>query len=156
LTDIRPLQDRAGNEEMVVADIADRAAVEGMMMLRHYYDRYAIRSVSLRIGTFRPQPIDQRPLATWISPADIAHLVDVSLRHPDPGCLVVNGYSRNTRLKTIDPDWSTPGYQPSDNAEEFRDLLRSKGIDVDGPDRDGWEWPEHGGAFPRTPERPVR
>lgn len=239
LTDVRPLQDLAGNEEMVVADIADRAAVEGMMrdvravvhlagvvgtytledlfrvnarglfdvleaarlaaverivfassnhafgcypitekvspdlpprpdslygvfkawgetMLRHYYDRYAIRSVSLRIGTFRPQPIDQRSLATWISPADIAHLVDVSLRHPDPGCLVVNGYSRNTRLKTIDPNWSTLGYRPNDDAEDFRDMLRAKGIDVDAPDRDEWEWPEHGGAFPRTPERPVR
>jgi uronate dehydrogenase len=39
--------------------------------------------VSLRIGTFRSLPIDQRSLATWVSPADVAHLVDVSLRHPD-------------------------------------------------------------------------
>ncbi len=75
--------------------------VWGETMLRHYYDRYGIRSVSLRIGTFRAQPIDQRSLATWLSPADVAHLVDVSLRHPDPGCMVVNGYSNNTRLKTV-------------------------------------------------------
>ena len=239
LTDIRPVPDLAGNEELVVADIADRAAVENMMrgvkavvhlagivgtytledlfrrqcagpvrrvrgrpagrhrahrvcqqqpclrplsdhreglagpaaaarqpygvfkvwgetMLQHYYDRYGIRSVSLRIGTFRAQPIDQRSLATWLSPADVAHLVDVSLRHPDPGCMVVNGYSNNTRLKTFDPNWATLGYQPKDNAEDHREALRAKGVDVDAPDRGEWEWPEHGGSFPRTPDRPVR
>src|SRR5215831_13509893 len=167
LTDIRPIPDLANNEEQVVADIADRAAIEAMMrdvkavvhlagiggphtledlfrvnarglfdvfeaarlagverivfassnhafgfypisekvspalpprpdthygafkvwgetLLQYYYDRHGIRSVSLRIGTFRPLPIDQRSLATWLSPADVAHLVDVSLRHPDP------------------------------------------------------------------------
>src|SRR5260221_4554006 len=31
LTDVRPLKDLAGNEELVVADIADRPAVEAMM-----------------------------------------------------------------------------------------------------------------------------
>jgi uronate dehydrogenase len=239
LTDIRPVPDPGSNEEVVVVDVADRAAVEDMMrdvravvhltgvggngtledlfrvnarglfdvfeaarlagveriifassnhafgcypisekvspalpprpdslygvfkvwgetMLRHYYDRYAIRSVSLRIGTFRTEPIDQRSLATWLSPADVAHLVDVSLSHRDPGCMVVNGYSNNTRLKTFDPNWATLGYRPTDNAETFRDALRAKGIDVDAADRGEWEWPEHGGSFARLPERPVR
>ena len=239
LTDIRPLRDLANNEEMVVADIADRAAIEAMMrdvravvhlagaggnftledlfrvnarglfdvfeaarlarverivfassnhafgcypitetvspalpprpdslygvfkvwgetMLRNYYDRHGIRSVSLRIGTFRPEPIDQRSLATWLSPADAAHLVDVALSHSDPGCLVVNGYSNNTRLKTADPNWATLGYAPKDNAEHHRAALRAKGVDVDGPDRGEWEWPEHGGSFARSPEKPVR
>lgn len=239
LTDHRPLQDLAGNEESVVADISDRAALERMMqdvravvhlagvggnytledlfrvnargvfdvfeaarlagverivfassnhafgcypiteavspalpprpdslygvfkvwgetMLRNYYDRHGMRSVSLRIGTFRAEPIDQRSLATWLSPGDVAHLVDVSLRHPDPGCLVVNGYSRNTRLKTRDPNWAALGYQPRDDAETYREALRARGVDVDGPDRGEWEWPEHGGSFARAPERPPR
>lgn len=120
--------------------------VWGETMLQHYYDRYGIRSVSLRIGTFRPEPIDQRSLATWLSPADVAHLVDVSLHHPDPGCMVVNGYSNNTRLKTVDPNWATLGYRPKDNAEDHREALRAKGVDVDAPDRGEWEWPEHGGS----------
>src|SRR5215510_7614696 len=98
-------------------------------MLQHYFDRYGIRSVSLRIGTYRPEPIDQRSLATWLSPADVAHLVDVSLSHPDPGCMVVNGYSNNTRLTTFDPNSATLGYKPKDNAETYRDALRAKGID---------------------------
>jgi uronate dehydrogenase len=130
--------------------------VWGETMLRQYYDRYGIRSVSLRIGTFRARPIDQRSLATWLSPGDAAHLVDVSLSHRDPGCLVVNGYSNNTRLKTFDPNWSVLGYRPKDNAEDHREALRAQGVDVDGPDRGEWEWPEHGGSFVRAPEKPVR
>jgi uronate dehydrogenase len=130
--------------------------VLGETMLRYYYDRHGIRSVSLRIGTFRREPIDQRSLATWLSPGDVAHLVDVSLRHPDPGCMVVNGYSSNTRLKTSDPNWAILGYQPRDNAEHYREMLRSRGVDVDAPDRDEWEWPEHGGSFARAAEHPPR
>jgi uronate dehydrogenase len=239
LTDIRPIADVAGNEEAIVADIADRLALEAMMrgvravvhlagvlgnydletlfrvnarglfdvfeaarlagverivfassnhafgcypitesvspalpprpdslygvfkvlgetMLRNYYDRHGMRSVSLRIGTYRTVPIDQRSLATWLSPADVAQLVDRSLRHSDPGCMVVNGYSNNTRLKTHDPNWGVLGYQPQDNAEDYREMLRGQGVDVDGPDRDDWEWPEHGGSHARAPEHPAR
>lgn len=239
LTDIRPVQHLANNEEAIVADISDRTALERMMqgiravvhlagvlgdytledlfrvnarglfdvfeaarlagverivfassnhafgcypitesvspalpprpdslygtfkvwgetMLRSYYDRHGIRSVSLRIGTFRAEPIDQRSLATWLSPGDVAQLVDLSLRHPDPGCLIVNGYSNNTRLKTHDPNWATLGYRPRDNAEDYREMLRAKGVDVDAADRDEWEWPEHGGSHARAPEHPSR
>ncbi len=126
--------------------------VLGEVMLHNYYDRYGIRSVSLRIGTYRPLPIDQRSLATWLSPADMVQLVEKSLLHPDPGCLVIQGYSGNTRIKVADPNWAFLGYRPVDDAEEHKEMLRAKGIDVDGP----WEWPEHGGSFPRSPERPPR
>jgi uronate dehydrogenase len=126
--------------------------VLGETMLRTYYDRHGIRSVSLRIGTFRTLPIDQRSLATWLSPGDVARLVDAALRHPDPGCLVVNGYSANTRIKTHDPNWAFLGYVPQDNAEDHIEMLRAKGVDVDGP----WEWPEHGGQHGRAPERRPR
>lgn len=239
LTDLRPVQDLAANEEQVVADITDRPAVEQMMrgvravvhlagvlgdytledlfrvnarglfdvfeaarlagverivfassnhafgcypitervspalpprpdslygafkvwgetMLREYHDRHGIRSVSLRIGTFRDRPIDQRSLATWLSPRDAAHLVDVALRHPDPGCLVVNGYSSNTRLKVDRSHWAALGYEPKDNTEDHLPALRAQGVDVDAPDRGDWEWPEHGGAYARQPEQPAR
>jgi uronate dehydrogenase len=124
----------------------------GETMLRCYFDRHGIRSVSLRIGTYRPLPIDQRSLATWLSPGDVARLVDAALRHADPGCLVVNGYSANTRIKTCDPNWQFLGYQPRDNAEDHVHRLRSMGVDVDGP----WEWQEQGGSHARAAERPPR
>lgn len=126
--------------------------VLGEVMLRNYFDRHGISSVSLRIGTYRPLPIDQRSLATWLSPADMVQLVEKSLLHPDPGCLVVNGYSANTRIRTHDPNWDFLGYHPVDNAERHIEMLRGMGVDVDGP----WEWPEHGGSFARERERPAR
>jgi uronate dehydrogenase len=126
--------------------------VVGEAMLRNYYDRHGIRSVSLRIGTFRGKPEDQRALATWLSPADLCQMVDRSLRHPDPGCLVVNGYSGNTRLMVAKTHWDLLGYSPIDNAEDHVPALRAQGVDVDGP----WEWPEHGGKYAREPERPAR
>jgi uronate dehydrogenase len=235
LTDARPIKDPAPNEEVVVADVSDRPAIERMMegvsavvhltgvgadysledlfrvnvrgvfdvfecarlagvqrivyassnhafgsypitervtpalpprpdslygafkvygetILREYFDRHGIRSVSMRIGTYRTLPIDQRSLATWLSPGDVARLVDASLRHADPGCLIVNGYSANTRIKTHDPNWAFLGYEPKDNAEDHVGMLRSQGVDVDGP----WEWPEHGGSHARAPERRPR
>jgi uronate dehydrogenase len=126
--------------------------VLGETMLRTYYDRHGISSVSLRIGTYRPKPIDQRSLATWLSPDDVFQLVDRSLRHPDPGCLVVNGYSGNTRLKVSRAGWEVLDYRPIDNAEDHVEVLRGMGVDVDG----AWEWPEHGGAMARAPEHRAR
>jgi uronate dehydrogenase len=130
--------------------------VWGEAMLRNYYDRHGIQSVSLRIGTYRTEPIDQRSLATWLSPRDVAQLVDLSLRHPDPGFLVVNGYSGNTRLKAGRSGWDALGYKPVDNAEDHREALRAQGIDVDSPDKDEWEWREHGGSHANVPEKPAR
>jgi uronate dehydrogenase len=126
--------------------------VLGETMLRTYYERHGISSVSLRIGTYRPKPIDQRSLATWLSPDDIFQLVDLSLRHPDPGCLVVNGYSGNTRLKVAPAGWDELGYRPNDDAEAHLDMLRGMGVDIDA----AWEWPEHGGAMARAPEHRPR
>ena len=125
----------------------------GETMLRYYHDRHGISSVSLRIGTYRPEPIDQRSLATWLSPADMVQLVDLALRHPDPGFLVVNAYSANTRLKVSKEGWDVLGYRPVDDAEMHLQHLRDLGVNVDTDG--GWEWPEHGGAFAREPERPA-
>ena len=128
--------------------------VYGEAILRNYFDRHEIRSVSMRIGTYRTLPIDQRSLATWLSPGDVlARLVDASLRRiPIPGCPIVNGYSANTRIKTHDPNWGFLGYAPQDNAEDHVEMLRAQGVDVDGP----WEWPEHGGSHAQVPERRPR
>ena len=126
--------------------------VYGETILRNYFDRHDIRSVSMRIGTYRTLPIDQRSLATWLSPGDVARLVDASLRHPDPGCLIVNGYSANARIQIQDTNWDFLGYQPLDNAEDHVTMLRAQGVDVDGP----WEWQEHGGSHARVPERRPR
>ena len=66
--------------------------------------------------------------------------------------MVVNGYSANSRLKVAKTHWDFLGYQPQDNAEDHIEMLRAKGIDVDGP----WEWLEHGGSHANVPERRPR
>ena len=128
----------------------------GELILRSYHDRYGITSVSLRIGTYRDLPIDQRSLATWLSPADMTRLAEAGLVHPDPGALVVNGYSNNTRLKVARENWEFLGYSPQDDAETHRDMLRARGFDVDSPDRGIWEFNQHGGSHATDPELPTR
>lgn len=128
----------------------------GELILQSFLDRYGITSVSLRIGTYRDLPIDQRSLATWLSPGDMVRLAECGLLHPDPGALVVGGYSNNTRLKAARDGWEFLGYAPQDDAEAHRDMLRAQGIDVDSPDRGMWEFAHHGGAFATGPELPTR
>jgi uronate dehydrogenase len=127
----------------------------GELILRSFHERYGITSVSLRIGTWRPLPIDQRSLATWLSPDDMVRLAEASLLHPDPGALVVNGYSNNTRLKVSREGWDFLGYHPQDDAETHREMLRQQGFDVEGPDHDIWEHPHHGGSYATGPELPT-
>ena len=229
LTDIRPIADPANNEEAIVSDIGDRAALERMMqgvqavvymtgvggdyslddlfrvnvrgvfdvfeaarlggvqrivyagrirafgcypvtehvtptlpprpdslyrafkvfgetMLREYWERHGIRSVSLRIGTFRTLPIDQRSLATWLSPGDVARMVDCALRHPDPGCLVVNGYSNNTRLKTSIP---TGSFSATSRRTTPRIMSRCCGPRV-------WTWTVRGNGRSMAARMPAR
>ncbi len=124
--------------------------VLGETLLQYYHDRHNIASVSLRIGTFRPLPIDQRSLATWLSPRDITQLVDLALQHPNPGALVIQAYSGNTRLKITDPNWQTLGYTPLDNAENHLEHLHTLGINTTTPP---WEHPHHGGTFATQPEK---
>jgi hypothetical protein len=59
-------------------------------------------------------------------------------------------------LKTHDPNWAVLGYQPRDNAEDYLEMLRGKGVNVDAADHGEWEWPEHGGSFARAVEHPPR
>lgn len=128
----------------------------GELVLRSFHEKYGITSVSLRIGTYRDLPIDQRSLATWLSPNDMTRLAEASLLHPNPGALVVNGYSNNTRLKAARENWDFLGYHPEDDAETHREMLRAQGFDVDSPDRDIWEFPHHGGSYATGPELPTR
>jgi uronate dehydrogenase len=117
--------------------------VFGETLLRYYFDKHGIESVSLRIGTFRALPEAQRHLSTWFSIADAVRLFERALKQPQVGCLVVNGYSRNARLRTDDPNWVRIGYRPEDDAEEHRESLAAAGVDVDGP----LQWPIHGGEY---------
>lgn len=113
------------------------------VLLRYYFDRHGIESVSVRIGSFEQRPRQQRHLSTWLSPRDTVELFDRALRQPKVGAAIVFGMSNNKRLRIRHPNWETIGYSPLDNAEAWADQLRAEGVAVDGP----LEWKLHGGMF---------
>jgi uronate dehydrogenase len=95
----------------------------GEALARYYVDRYGLQIACLRIGTFAPEPTDRRSLATWLSPADCARLVDACLRSAELDFALVWGISNNTRRTWDLAAGHALGYFPADDAEAFADRL---------------------------------
>ncbi len=112
-------------------------------MLRYYFDKHGIESVSVRIGSFEKRPSQQRHLSTWLSHGDTVELFDRALKQPEIGAAIVFGMSNNKRLKIKHPNWEAIGFKPTDDAETWLDQLKSEGVDVEGP----LEWKLHGGMY---------
>jgi uronate dehydrogenase len=113
------------------------------VLLRYYFDKHRIESVSVRIGSFEKQPSQQRHLSTWFSHGDAVELFDRALKQPEVGAAIVFGMSNNKRLKIKHPNWEAINFKPTDDAETWVDQLKGEGVDVDGP----LEWTLHGGMY---------
>jgi uronate dehydrogenase len=100
--------------------------VFGETLGRLYADRYGLEVACLRLGSFGERPRDVRQLSTWLSPRDCLQLFRRGLELPRLSFLVVYGVSANSRRWWSEEGWSTLGYEPEDNAEEFS-------ADIDGP-----------------------
>jgi uronate dehydrogenase len=95
---------------------------EGVASL--YWHRYGIETVSLRIGTATPAPIDRRSLASWLSPRDLVQLVRCSLSAPAVGHTVAYGVSANPRSWwNSAAAWALLGYVPQDSAEPWTEQV---------------------------------
>jgi uronate dehydrogenase len=81
-----------------------------------YADVHGMAVVSIRIGAFQDAPTTPRQLVVWISPRDMAALVDHALLADVAGHLVVYGYSANPANPTQDPGWEQLAYTPRDSA----------------------------------------
>jgi len=117
--------------------------VFGETLLRWYFDKHGIESVSIRIGSFEERPSQQRHLSTWLSPRDAVEMFDRALKQPDVGAAIVFGMSNNGRLRIAHPNWEAIGCRPVDDAMQWHGRLKDEGVDVDGP----LEWTLHGGAY---------
>lgn len=95
----------------------------GEALARYYVDRYEMQVACLRIGTFAPQPPDRRALATWLSPADCARLVDACLRSDSLTYAIAWGISNNSRRQWSLDEARALGYAPQDDAEVWADQL---------------------------------
>ena len=95
----------------------------GENLSRFYFDRYAIETVCLRIGSSFPEPKDRRMLATWLSYDDLERLVVASLTAPVVGHSVVYGMSDNTTTWWDNTSAAHLGYRPKDSSEPYGPLV---------------------------------
>ncbi|MDN5894599.1 MAG: NAD(P)-dependent oxidoreductase [Nocardioides sp.] len=98
-----------------------KVATEALLQL--YADRHTLNAIACRIGSFLPEPVSRRHLATWLSHDDCVRMVDASLSAPAPGFAVLYGISANTRAWWDLDAGRDLGYHPRDDAEEFADRI---------------------------------
>lgn len=135
--------------ETIPASVAPRpdsyygvAKVFGEAMGRFYAAKFGLSVVSLRIGAYRPAPMEPRHLAVWISPRDMVELVRCSIEAPPLHYCVAYGVSANDRSFWDNREAAILGYLPRDNAEDFAaDIL------ANAPPEDPNAEPFHGGWY---------
>jgi len=87
---------------------------------RLYADKAGLQVICLRIGFFRDRPLEERHLAVWISPGDMARLVRCAIEAPDIRYEIVYGISNNTRRWwDLSRAHTVLGYEPQDDAEVY-------------------------------------
>ena len=86
-----------------------------------YAYKHGLRVTCLRIGNVADAPVDQRRLAIWVQPEDLAQLVRIGLEHPDIRYEIFYGASDNERAWWDNAAAHRYGYRPQFGAEEFRD-----------------------------------
>jgi uronate dehydrogenase len=94
--------------------------VFGEATAQYFWDKCKIETVSIRIGSCFPEPVDRRMLSTWLSFGDMVHLVERSLLAPMVGHTIVYGASDNEGLMWNNRYAAHLGYRPKDNAETYR------------------------------------
>ncbi|WP_426233389.1 NAD-dependent epimerase/dehydratase family protein [Pararhizobium sp. DWP3-4] len=87
-----------------------------------YAYKFGVRSFSMRIGMFLPEPTTRRGLSTWLSYDDTVALVKVGL-FAEYTSEVVYGVSNNERAFWDNSAAFRLGYRPKDNAERFAHMF---------------------------------
>ena len=106
----------------------------GENLAQFYFDRYGIETVSLRIGSSFPAPVDRRMLATWMSYDDLERLVVSALGAPVVGHSVIYGMSDNTTTWWDNTPARHIGYRPQDSSEPFRAAAEARQPVIDQTD----------------------
>jgi len=99
----------------------------GELMGRLYWDKHGVENVNVRIGSSFPEPRDDRMLATWLSYADMARLMEQCVVAGPVGHSVVWGVSANARMTWWRHDQrARVGWAPGDSADGFAGQLAGK------------------------------
>jgi len=99
----------------------------GELMGRLYWFKHGVESVNIRIGSACPEPVNARMLASWMSYADLARLIERCVLTETVGCRVVWGASDNARMTWWrDDERELLGWAPQDSADPFASQLSGK------------------------------
>ncbi len=122
-----------------------KAAVESLGRL--YHDRFGLTVVALRIGACCDRPGSRLNAQMWLSPDDVARLVEASVDPAVTGFHTVWGMSANTGSWWSREGGRAIGFEAQDDSARFGPVLDDP---VDGPVRVG-------GIFCAAPlGRPIR
>jgi len=98
----------------------------GEALGRLYADKYGMQVFCMRIGNVNPAPLDKRRLSIWISPRDMAQLVEIGIEHPEIRFEIVYGVSGNARSWYDNENAFRLGYLPQDDSEVFAQALLAR------------------------------
>ncbi|TSD61004.1 NAD(P)-dependent oxidoreductase [Variovorax sp. KBS0712] len=98
----------------------------GEDMAQFYFDRWGIETVSIRIGSSFPEPLNRRMMSTWLSYRDLTTLIQKSLFTPDVKHTVVYGMSANRDLWWNNAAAAHLGFVPQDSSAVFRDKVEAQ------------------------------
>ncbi len=103
----------------------------GENLAQFYWDRHGIETVSLRIGSSFPEPVDRRMLATWLSYDDLERLVIAALSAPVVEHSVIFGMSDNPLSWWDNTPARHIGYRPQDSSAPFRAAIEARQQQID-------------------------
>lgn len=103
----------------------------GENLAQFYFDRHGLETVSLRIGSCLPEPVDRRQLSSWISHDDMERLIVAALTAPVVGHSIVYGVSDNRTTWWDNSQGRHVGYAPRDSSEPWRAAIEAKQPPVD-------------------------
>jgi uronate dehydrogenase len=109
-----------------------------------YAYKHGMRVTCLRIGNVADAPVDERRLAIWLKPEDLAQLIRIGLDHPDIRYEIFYGASDNQRGWWDNSAAYRYGYKPVGKAEDFAAQALAAQSNL-APDRVG-DWYQ-GGSF---------
>ncbi|MEL7559227.1 NAD(P)-dependent oxidoreductase [Stutzerimonas chloritidismutans] len=98
----------------------------GEDMASFYFDRYGIETVSIRIGSSFPEPLNRRMMATYLSYRDLTNLIERSLFTPNVKHTVVYGASANRDQWWDNRMAAHLGFEPQDTSEVFREKIEQQ------------------------------
>ncbi|MEH6633077.1 MAG: NAD(P)-dependent oxidoreductase [Halopseudomonas aestusnigri] len=91
----------------------------GESLSRYYYDKFAIETACVRIGSSFPKPLNRRMLATWLSFDDLTALVKQIFEADRLGHAIVYGVSANKEQWWDNHLTTYIGWSPKDSSEQF-------------------------------------